>query len=79
MFKPSTGREVDSVPGLMHQRTDSDQLEIVTVGTSQEQIEKWAKDNNATAVKVIPMNLEDTFIEYTQQTSSKKLFKWEKI
>ena len=68
-----------TIEGLLHHRADSNQLEIVTVGQSDEQIEAWAKQNKASFVKPIAMNLEDTFIEYTQPTSGKKLFQWEKI
>ncbi|MCK5000268.1 MAG: ABC transporter ATP-binding protein [Anaerohalosphaera sp.] len=76
---PAKPPSVDTLQGLLHQRADSNQLEIVTVGASENQIEAWAKQNNASVVKFIPMNLEDTFIEYTQPKSGKKLFQWEKI
>lgn len=63
--------------GLLHKRQNEKELELVLIGTSNEQIEAWANKAGSIHHKNIDMNLEDKFIEYTAPINGKKLFQWE--
>ena len=75
-FAESVPGEID-LPGLLHKRQNEDEVELILVGTSDEEIEEWAEKSGACEHKYIKMNLEDQFIEYTEPANGKKLFQWE--
>ena len=65
------------IPGLLHKRVDHTEIELTLINTTDEQIEDWAKKNNAVDYDDVDMNLEDQFIEYTEPVNHKRLFQWE--
>ncbi len=78
VFDQSPPAKAD-IEGLLHYRASQNELELVLVGTADEKIAKWANSVGASDYQPVNMNLEDQFIEYTAQTGSTKLFKWESI
>jgi ABC-2 type transport system ATP-binding protein len=72
----STPAEVD-IEGLLHCRRSEKELELILVGTADEQIAEWAKSNRAEKHQIVQMNLEDQFIEYTAPANHRRLFRWE--
>jgi len=75
-FAEAVPDEID-IPGLLHQRRNEKELELTLIGTTDEQIDTWAKPVGATYHKDIDMNLEDQFIEFTAPDVEKRLFQWE--
>jgi ABC-2 type transport system ATP-binding protein len=78
VFKDSVPAEID-IEGLVHCRRSEKELETILVGTSEENIAQWAKSAGAAQHKIVQMNLEDQFIEFTAPQGRKKLFQWEEI
>jgi len=77
-FDDSVPAEVD-IEGLLHCRRSEKELEVTLVGTNEEKIDEWAKSAGAAQYKIVQMNLEDQFIEFTAPPGRKKLFQWEEI
>jgi len=77
-FTDSAPAETD-IEGLLHCRRSEKELEMILVGTDKEKIADCAKSAGATEYKIVPMNLEDQFIEFTAPPGRKKLFQWEEI
>jgi ABC-2 type transport system ATP-binding protein len=75
-FADSTPSEVN-IEGLLHCRRSENELELILVRTSDEQIGKWAEHNKAEKYHIAKMNLEDQFIEYTAPANHRRLFRWE--
>ena len=76
-FVDSTPADVD-IDGLLHCRRSEKELELILVGTDEEKIGKWAKSARA-EYKIVKMNLEDQFIEFTAPAKHRRLFQWEEI
>jgi len=75
-FTDSPPAEVD-IDGLLHCRRSDKEVELILVGTADEQIAEWAKSNGAEKHQILQMNLEDQFIEYTAPANHRRLFRWE--
>ncbi len=75
-FADSTPSEVN-IDGLLHCRRSEKELELILVGTADEQIAKWADHNKSEKYHIAKMNLEDQFIEYTAPANHRRLFRWE--
>jgi ABC-2 type transport system ATP-binding protein len=75
-FADSTPSEVN-IDGLLHCRRSEKELELILIGSTDEQIEKWADKNKAENYQIAKMNLEDQFIEYTAPPNHRRLFRWE--
>lgn len=65
------------IEGLLNYRISENELELILAETSQEKINQWAASAGAENYEIIPMNLEDQFIEFTEIKKREKLFKWE--
>ncbi|MBN2590843.1 MAG: ABC transporter ATP-binding protein [Sedimentisphaerales bacterium] len=65
------------IEGLMNYRILGKELEVVLVETSNEKIKEWANTAKAENYEIIPMNLEDQFIEFTEPKRRDKQFQWE--
>jgi len=78
IFKDSAPAEID-IEGLLQYRRSEKELEVTLVGTNEEKITEWAKSSDAAQYKIMQMNLEDQFIEFTAPPGRKKLFQWEEI
>ncbi|MFC1737736.1 ABC transporter ATP-binding protein [Planctomycetota bacterium] len=76
-FLKSVPEQVD-IEGLFHCRQGEKELELTLVGTDQAKISEWAQSAGAEKCKIVQMNLEDQFIEFTAPSGRKKLFQWEK-
>ncbi len=77
-FEDSAPVDVD-IEGLLHCKCSEKELEIILVGTDKEKIADCAKSAGAAEYKIVQMNLEDQFIEFTAPPGRKKLFQWEEI
>ena len=67
-----------NIGGLLHCRRIENQLELILVGSADEQIAKWTESTGAREYHILRMNLEDQFIEFTAPPLRKRPFKWEK-
>jgi ABC-2 type transport system ATP-binding protein len=67
------------ITGLLHCRRSEKELELVLVGTSDEQITEWVAKATALKHQTIKMTLEDQFIEFTAPSAPGRLFDWETI
>jgi len=73
----------DSVPddvnidGLLHCKRSEKELELTLIGTDDEKISEWAKSAGAENYRIVKMNLEDQFIEFTAPANHRRLFQWE--
>ncbi len=76
-FSESIPEQVD-IEGLLHCKRGEKELELTLVGTDQAKISEWAQSAGAEKCKIVQMNLEDQFIEFTAPSGRKKLFQWEK-
>jgi len=65
------------IEGLLNHRVLGNDLELILVATSQEKITQWAASAGAENFEMIPMNLEDQFIEFTEPRKKEKFFPWE--
>ena len=66
-----------NIEGLLNCRIIDNELELILIDTSQEKISRWAASAGAENFEMIPMNLEDQFIEFTEPRKKEKLFPWE--
>jgi ABC-2 type transport system ATP-binding protein len=66
-----------NIKGLLHSKRIDNEIEMVLVNTSDEKISEWAKSSGAADYRLINMNLEDQFIEYTAPLGRSRMFKWE--
>ena len=74
---PGQPPEEVAVPGLLHERRSTNRIELTLVGTSDEDIDAWSREAGATECKLMNMNLEDQFIEFTAPRNGRRLFHWE--
>jgi hypothetical protein len=65
------------VEGMLNYRTFGNELELILVETPDEKIAQWAGSAGAENFEIVPMNLEDQFIEFTEPKRRNKLFQWE--
>jgi ABC-2 type transport system ATP-binding protein len=77
-FKDSVPPQVD-IDGLLHCRRSEKELVLTLVSTDDDKIAELAKSAKAERYRIVNMNLEDQFIEYTAPAGRGKLFKWEEI
>jgi len=75
-FADSAPDEVD-IDGLLHCRRSEEGLELTLIGTDDEKISEWAKSAGAENYRIVKMNLEDQFIEFTAPVNHRRLFQWE--
>jgi len=75
-FSNSVPANID-IEGLLNHRVSGNELELILVGTPQEKVARWAASAGAENYEMIPMNLEDQFIEFTEPKKREKLFQWE--
>jgi ABC-2 type transport system ATP-binding protein len=78
VFGDTVPLDID-IPGLLHQRQNGKELELVLVGSSEEQISQWAEMHQVSQYDTASLNLEDQFIEFTAPKQAKQLFQWETI
>jgi ABC-2 type transport system ATP-binding protein len=76
-FTDSVPDEVN-IDGLLHCKRSERGLELTLVGTDDEKIAELAKSAGADNCRIVTMNLEDQFIEFTAPVNQRKLFQWEK-
>jgi len=65
------------IEGLLNYRVLGNELELIFVETPEQIISEWAASAGAEDYEIIPMNLEDQFIEFTEPKKREKLFQWE--
>jgi ABC-2 type transport system ATP-binding protein len=75
-FSNSVPTDID-IEGLLNHRVYGNELELILVATSQEKVAQWAASAGAENFEMIPMNMEDQFIEFTEPKKREKLFQWE--
>ena len=69
--------ETIDIPGLLHNRQKHNHLELTLVGTTDNQIQQAVETTGAKEYRMVELNLEDQFIEFTAREKSKPLFQWE--
>ena len=75
-FPDKTPADID-IEGLLNCRIIENELELILVETPQEKIVQWAASAGAGNFEMIPMNLEDQFIEFTEPKKRKRIMQWE--
>ncbi len=75
-FADSAPDEVN-IDGFLHCKRSEKGLELTLVGTDDEEIAEWAKSAGAENYRIVKMNLEDQFIEFTAPANHRRLFQWE--
>jgi ABC-2 type transport system ATP-binding protein len=75
-FSNSVPTDID-IEGLLNHRVFGNELELILVATPQKKVAQWAASAGAENFEIIPMNLEDQFIEFTEPKKREKLFQWE--
>jgi len=75
-FADSAPDEVN-IDGFLHCKRSEKGLELTLVGTDDEEIAEWAKSAGAENYRIVKMNLEDQFIEFTAPVNHRRLFQWE--
>ncbi len=75
-FAGSMPENID-IGGMLNYRTFGNELELILVETPDEKIAQWADSAEAENYEIVPMNLEDQFIEFTEPKRRNKLFQWE--
>ena len=75
-FADSVPDEVN-IDGLLHCKRSERGLELTLVGTDDMKIAELAKSAGADNCRIVTMNLEDQFIEFTAPTNHRRLFQWE--
>jgi len=76
-FKDSAPPKVD-IDGLLNCKRSKGELELTLVGIDDEKIAEWAQSAGAEKYRIVKMNLEDQFIEFTASSGRRRLFKWER-
>ena len=69
--------ETIEVPGLLNKRQNKNHLELTLIRTTDAEIEEAVAKSGAKEYKIIEMNMEDQFIEFTAREKTKHLFQWE--
>ena len=69
--------ETIEVPGLLNKRQNQNHLELTLIRTTDAEIEEAVAKSGAKEYKIIEMNMEDQFIEFTAREKTKHLFQWE--
>lgn len=64
------------VAGLLHCRQGQQDCDIVCVNISEEQLTTWARAQGGTC-QILPLSMEDQFIEFTEGKKRTQLFRWE--
>lgn len=77
-FRNSAADEVD-IDGLLQCKRSEGELELTLVGVGDEKIAEWAESAGVQKYRIIKMNLEDQFIEFTAPSGRRKLFQWERM
>jgi ABC-2 type transport system ATP-binding protein len=75
-FKSTPPQSIE-IDGLLNYRVLGNELELVLVETPDDKISQWAASCGAENYEIIPMNLEDQFIEFTEPKRREKQFQWE--
>ncbi len=65
------------VPGALHCRQEGDDHELLCVGITEPEVTAWARSRNGDVCQMIPMSMEDQFIEFTEPIKRTPLFHWE--
>jgi ABC-2 type transport system ATP-binding protein len=64
-------------PGLLHGRSQGEDVEFLCVGVTEVALTDWAQAQGAERCQVQPMTMEDQFIEFTEPQKRTQLFHWE--
>lgn len=64
-------------PGLLHCRQQGDDYELLCVGVTEAEVTAWAHSQNGDTCLVIPLSMEDQFIEFTEPVKRTPRFHWE--
>ncbi len=75
-FDKSIPAEIN-IDGLLHYRSDKNVVEITLTNTDEKTVQKWAAAAGAKDCRLVALNLEDQFIEFTSPAKKGKLFDWE--
>ena len=73
---PSGKPQSQDPPGLLHCRTQGTDSELLCVGVTQQEVTDWAQSQGADQCQLLPMTMEDQFIEFTEPPNRAQLFQW---
>jgi ABC-2 type transport system ATP-binding protein len=75
-FKERPPAQID-VNGLLAQRQDGNEVELLLVGTSQDAIDRCLDQSEVIKHEILPLTLEDQFIEFTAPPQFRRPLRWE--
>ena len=75
-FKDRPPEALD-IPGLLAHRQGDNEVELLLVGTPEETIIEWAQTQGAVRHEILPMTLEDQFIDFTAPEKTRRIMRWE--
>ena len=75
-FKDKPPEALD-IPGLLARREGDNELELLLVGTPEETVAQWAQSHGAIRHEILPMSLEDQFIDFTAPEKTRRIMRWE--
>lgn len=64
-------------PGLLHCRTQEKDCEFICIGVNEKEVTAWARAQGADQCQILPMSMEDQFIEFTEPPKQAPHFSWE--
>lgn len=76
LFKDQAPTEID-LAGLLNHDQQGDQADLLLVGTPQEVLEKWMDQADTIKHEILPLTLEDQFIDFTEPGPTRRLLRWE--
>jgi ABC-2 type transport system ATP-binding protein len=65
-----------NLPGLLHEKRNENHAELTLAGTTDQEIVRAIENAGVVEYKLIEMNLEDQFIEFTAKDKKTTLFQW---
>jgi ABC-2 type transport system ATP-binding protein len=75
-FNDSPPESLD-IPGLLTLSQGENELELLLAGTPEDTITQWCQTHGAVRHEIMPMTLEDQFIDFTAPRQTKRIMRWE--
>jgi len=75
-FESTPPQQID-IEGFLNCRRSENELELTLVGTTQEQIADWSRKAGVRQYNILPVGIEEQFIDYTAPHQHRRLFDWE--
>ena len=75
-FNEQVPTEID-VAGLLNHDQQGNQADLLLIGTPQQALEQWMDQSGVVKHEILPLTLEDQFIEFTEPGPTRRPLRWE--